>query len=124
MRIAEFPTTIAAAESAVAHGLSVVMGAPNIVRGGSQSGNVAASALLRRGLLHILSSDYVPSSPLQAVFQLVADGTLRLEEGAKLISTNPAKAVGLDDRGEIAAGKTSSVYVHTRCRARWHTLWG
>lgn len=109
VRIAEFPTTITAAESAVAHGLSVVMGAPNIVRGGSHSGNVAASALLQRGLLHILSSDYVPSSPLQAVFQLVADGTIRLEDGAKLISTNPAKAVGLDDRGEIAPGKRADL---------------
>ncbi len=56
----------------------IVMGAPNIVRGGSQSGNVAATELLGLGLLHVLSSDYVPSSPLQAVFQLAADGTVGL----------------------------------------------
>ncbi|MCA4132578.1 alpha-D-ribose 1-methylphosphonate 5-triphosphate diphosphatase [Arthrobacter sp. M4] len=105
VRIAEFPTTVVAAASAGAHGLSVIMGAPNIVRGGSQSGNVAASALLDRGLLHILSSDYVPSSPMQAVFQLVTDGTISIQNAVKLISTNPANAVGMTDRGEIVIGK-------------------
>jgi len=103
-RIAEFPTTVVAAKVAAAHGQQIVMGAPNIVRGGSQSGNVAATELLGLGLLHILSSDYVPSSPLQAVFQLAADGTLGLTDGAKLVSGNPARAVGIKDRGEIAAG--------------------
>ncbi|MGV9854133.1 alpha-D-ribose 1-methylphosphonate 5-triphosphate diphosphatase [Streptomyces sp. NPDC003442] len=119
VRIAEFPTTIMAAEAAVAHGLSVVMGAPNIVRGGSQSGNVAASALLERGLLHVFSSDYVPSSPMQAAFQLVADGTVRLEDAVKLISSNPATAIGLDDRGEITVGKRGDLV-----RVRTHALPG
>jgi alpha-D-ribose 1-methylphosphonate 5-triphosphate diphosphatase len=104
VRISEFPTTVPAASAADKHGQHIVMGAPNIVRGGSQSGNVAAAELLELGLLHILSSDYVPSSPLQAVFQLAADGALGLADGARLISGNPARAVGLDDRGEIAAG--------------------
>ena len=108
-RIAEFPTTVLAASAAAKHGQQIVMGAPNIVRGGSQSGNVAAAELLGLGLLHILSSDYVPSSPLQAVFQLAADGTLGLADGAKLISGNPARAVGLDDRGEIAVGKRADL---------------
>ena len=108
-RIAEFPTTVVAASLAAEHGQQIVMGAPNIVKGGSQSGNVAAAELLRRGLLHILSSDYVPSSPLQAVFQLSADGTLDLIAGAKLVSGNPARAVGLDDRGEIAVGKRADL---------------
>ena len=103
-RISEFPTTVASASAAGRHGQRVVMGAPNIVRGGSQSGNVAAAELLARGLLHILSSDYVPASPLQAVFQLAADGALALPAGVRLASTNPARAVGLTDRGEIAAG--------------------
>jgi alpha-D-ribose 1-methylphosphonate 5-triphosphate diphosphatase len=112
-RIAEFPTTVVAATLAAQHGQQIVMGAPNIVKGGSQSGNVAATELLRLGLLHILSSDYVPSSPLQAVFQLGADGVLDLTDGAKLISGNPARAVGLDDRGEIAVGKRADlVRVH------------
>jgi alpha-D-ribose 1-methylphosphonate 5-triphosphate diphosphatase len=107
--IAEFPTTVMAAKSAAEHGQQMVMGAPNIVRGGSQSGNVAAEELLGLGLLHILSSDYVPSSPLQAVFQLAADGALGLVDGVKLVSGNPARAVGLDDRGEIAIGKRADL---------------
>jgi alpha-D-ribose 1-methylphosphonate 5-triphosphate diphosphatase len=109
VRISEFPTTVLAASAADKHGQLIVMGAPNIVRGGSQSGNVAASDLLDRGLLHILSSDYVPSSPLQAVFQLAADGTMGLTDGARLVSGNPARAVGLNDRGEIAVGKRADL---------------
>jgi alpha-D-ribose 1-methylphosphonate 5-triphosphate diphosphatase len=116
-RIAEFPTTVPAATAAAGHGQQIVMGAPNIVRGGSQSGNVAATELLGLGLLHILSSDYVPSSPLQAVFQLDADGTLGLAGGARLISANPARAIGLDDRGEIAVGKRADLV-----RVRPHDL--
>jgi alpha-D-ribose 1-methylphosphonate 5-triphosphate diphosphatase len=102
VRICEFPTTVLAASAADKHGQHIVMGAPNLVRGGSQSGNVAATELLGLGLLHILSSDYVPSSPLQAVFQLAADGS-------RLISGNPARAVGLDDRGEITVGKRADL---------------
>ena len=117
VRISEFPTTVLAASAADKHGQHIVMGAPNIVRGGSQSGNVAAAELLGLGLLHILSSDYVPSSPLQAVFQLSADGTLGLADGAKLVSGNPARAVGLDDRGEIAVGKRADLV-----RVRPHDL--
>jgi alpha-D-ribose 1-methylphosphonate 5-triphosphate diphosphatase len=108
-RISEFPTTVSAATAANKNGQLIVMGAPNIVRGGSQSGNVAAAELLELGLLHILSSDYVPSSPLQAVFQLAADGAIGLADGARLISTNPARAAGLDDRGEIAVGKRADL---------------
>jgi len=104
VRIAEFPTTAVAARSAREHGQLTVMGAPNIVRGGSQSGNVAAAELLRLGLLDILSSDYVPSSPLQAVFHLVGGGAITLPEGSALVSANPAAAIGLDDRGSIRAG--------------------
>jgi alpha-D-ribose 1-methylphosphonate 5-triphosphate diphosphatase len=109
VRISEFPTTVLAATAADRHGQLIVMGAPNIVRDGSQSGNVAAAELLGLGLLHILSSDYVPSSPLQAVFQLAADGTIGLVDGMKLVSGNPARAVGLTDRGEIAIGKRADL---------------
>ncbi len=117
VRISEFPTTVLAASTADKHGQHIVMGAPNIVRGGSQSGNVAATDLLGLGLLHILSSDYVPSSPLQAVFQLAADGVIGLCDGAMLISGNPARAVGLDDRGQIAVGKRADLV-----RVRPHDL--
>jgi alpha-D-ribose 1-methylphosphonate 5-triphosphate diphosphatase len=109
VRISEFPTTVLAATAADKHGQLIVMGAPNIVRGGSQSGNVAAAELLSLGLLHILSSDYVPSSPLQAVFQLAADGSIGLVDGVKLVSGNPARAVGLADRGEIAVGQRADL---------------
>jgi alpha-D-ribose 1-methylphosphonate 5-triphosphate diphosphatase len=102
--ISEFPTTVAAARAAVAQGQQTVMGAPNLVRGGSQSGNVSAAEILGLGLLDILSSDYVPSSLLQAVFQLDAEGTLPIAAGTRLVSTNPARAAGLDDRGEITVG--------------------
>jgi alpha-D-ribose 1-methylphosphonate 5-triphosphate diphosphatase len=108
-RISEFPTTVLAAGAADKHGQQIVMGAPNIVCGGSQSGNVAAAELLDLGLLHILSSDYVPSSPLQAVFQLAVDGAAGLADGVRLISSNPARAVDLDDRGEIAVGKRADL---------------
>ena len=78
------------------------MGAPNIVRGGSHSGNVSAAALLGEGLLDVLSSDYVPFSLLQAAFGLVEAGTLDLPRAVHPVSTNPARAARLDDRGAIA----------------------
>ncbi|MFC4244246.1 alpha-D-ribose 1-methylphosphonate 5-triphosphate diphosphatase [Gryllotalpicola reticulitermitis] len=115
--ISEFPTTRVAAEEARKRGQLIVMGAPNIMRGGSQSGNVAAAELLAAGLLDILSSDYVPASPLQAVFLLDAEGTLPLVEGAKIVSSNPARAVGLTDRGAIEAGRRADLV-----RVRTHDL--
>lgn len=68
--IAEFPTTLAAAQASRQHGMHVLMGAPNIVRGGSHSGNVAAHLLANHGLLDILSSDYYPASLLDAAFRI------------------------------------------------------
>ena len=103
-RVAEFPTTVEAAAASRAAGLHVLMGAPNIVRGGSHSGNVAAMELLQRGFLDILSSDYVPFSMLQGVFHLAETGGASLPDAIKLVTLNPAKAVGLDDRGAIAEG--------------------
>ncbi|MEP0507826.1 MAG: amidohydrolase family protein, partial [Aurantimonas coralicida] len=85
-------------------GLHVLMGAPNIVRGGSHSGNVSAIELLRRGTLDILSSDYVPFSMLQAVFALAESGECDLPAAIRLVTANPAAAVGLADRGAIAEG--------------------
>lgn len=113
--ISEFPTTLEAAQAAREAGQLVVMGAPNIVRGGSHSGNVAAAELLSHGLLDILSSDYVPASPLQAIFAIFARGDLPLPAASALVSANPARAVGLDDRGVIEPGKRADVI---RVRAR------
>lgn len=107
--ISEFPTTLVAARAARAANQYVVMGAPNIVRGGSHSGNVAASELVTAGLLDILSSDYVPGSPLQAALILAERGDLTLPQVSALLSANPARAIGLADRGIIAPEKRADI---------------
>ncbi len=85
------------------------MGAPNVVRGGSHSGNVSAIDLAEDGLLDGLSSDYVPSSLLQAVFQLDSEIGVTLPDAVAMVSANVADVVGLDDRGEIATGKRADL---------------
>lgn len=102
--VCEFPTTELAARAARERGMATVMGGPNVVRGGSHSGNVAASHLARLGLLDILSSDYVPGSLLTAALQLVDEGHMTMPQAVATVSHNPARAVGLNDRGEIAIG--------------------
>ncbi|MEA3116926.1 MAG: alpha-D-ribose 1-methylphosphonate 5-triphosphate diphosphatase [Paraburkholderia sp.] len=102
--ISECPTTIAAASAARQHGLATVMGAPNVVRGGSHSGNVCALTLAKAGLLDILSSDYVPSSLMMASFELVRAAGWSLPQAVATVSSAPAKAVGFDDRGAIEVG--------------------
>lgn len=109
MAIAEFPTTIAAAELSHANGMQVLMGAPNVIRGGSHSGNVSALDLAERGLLDILSSDYVPGSLLQSAFRLAEEKHITLPQSVAKVSRNPAAAVGLTDRGEIAPGKRADL---------------
>lgn len=102
--MSEFPTTLAAARAARDRGLSTVMGGPNVMRGGSHSGNVAAADLARDGLLDILSSDYVPSSLLGAAMRLVADELLTLPQAVRTVTYAPARATGLHDRGAIESG--------------------
>jgi alpha-D-ribose 1-methylphosphonate 5-triphosphate diphosphatase len=99
--ISEFPTTMAAAQAASEQGLGIIMGAPNMVRGGSHSGNVSAAQLARADLLDVLSSDYVPASLLHAAFLLQREG-FSLPKAIATVSRNPALMVGLVDRGEIA----------------------
>lgn len=107
--VSEFPTTVVAARAAHERGLLTVMGGPNVVRGGSHSGNVAAADLARLGLLDILSSDYVPGSLLSAVVRLVDDGILDMPAAVATVTRNPARACGMDDRGEIAPGKRADL---------------
>jgi alpha-D-ribose 1-methylphosphonate 5-triphosphate diphosphatase len=102
--IAEFPTTVEAAEAARAAGMGIVMGAPNLVIGGSHSGNVAAAELIERGLLDAFSSDYVPASLLQAAFLLREGFGLPMPEAIAPVTRNPARLLGLTDRGRIAPG--------------------
>ncbi len=105
MSIAEFPTTVEAASTSHQLGLKVLMGAPNIVRGGSHSGNVAAAELAGQGVLDILSSDYYPSSLLQAAGILAHDAPdYDLPRAIASVSLAPAQAAGLADRGEIRLG--------------------
>jgi alpha-D-ribose 1-methylphosphonate 5-triphosphate diphosphatase len=108
--IAEFPTTVEAAAASREAGMATVMGAPNVVRGGSHSGNVAASTLAEQGILDILSSDYVPGSLLVAAFALRHVAAVGGLPGAiNLVARNPARATGLHDRGEIAVGKRADL---------------
>lgn len=102
--MSEFPTTLAAARRARELGLATVAGAPNVIRGGSHSGNVAALELAREGVLDMLSSDYVPSSLLQAAWTLQREAGFSAAEAVRVVSLNPARACGLHDRGQIAAG--------------------
>lgn len=108
--IAEFPTTLEAAAAAHDAGQAVLMGAPNVVRGKSHSGNISASDLVAAGLLDILSSDYVPFALLQAVFVLPQRlQEVSLPQALLTVTKNPAEAAGLVDRGEIAIGKRADL---------------
>jgi alpha-D-ribose 1-methylphosphonate 5-triphosphate diphosphatase len=112
--IAEFPTTFEAAEQLHSAGIKVLMGAPNLVRGGSHSGNVATADLAQRGVLDIMSSDYLPASLLLAALRLPdAVPAIDLAGAVRTVTKSPAEAVGLHDRGEIAVGKRADlVRVH------------
>lgn len=108
--IAEFPTTEEAARLSHEAGIRVLMGAPNLVRGGSHTGNVSAEELARGGRLDILSSDYVPSSLLWAAFDLTRRVlSIRLPEAVRMITKTPAEVAGLADRGEIAIGRRADL---------------
>ena len=102
--ISEFPTTVAAAQAARQLGIAIVMGGPNLVKGGSHSGNVSAAELAQLDLLDIFSSDYVPASLLQAAFLLRDTVGWSLPKAINTITRNPARAIGLTDRGELAPG--------------------
>jgi alpha-D-ribose 1-methylphosphonate 5-triphosphate diphosphatase len=105
MTIAEFPTTSAAAAASRAAGMAILMGAPNVVRGGSHSGNVSALDLAEAGLLDVLSSDYVPQSLLHGAFLLAETASgWDLPRAVRAVAAEPARRVGLDDRGRIAPG--------------------
>ncbi|WP_336233070.1 alpha-D-ribose 1-methylphosphonate 5-triphosphate diphosphatase [Thalassospira sp. CH_XMU1458] len=114
MTVAEFPTTLEAAKASHEGGLGVMMGGPNLVRGGSHSGNVAAGDLAKHGYLDIISSDYVPHSLLHGAMKLFDEFEgYDLPRAIRTVSLNPATQVGLDDRGEIAVGKRGDlIHVH------------
>jgi alpha-D-ribose 1-methylphosphonate 5-triphosphate diphosphatase len=108
--LAEFPTSLESAHASREAGMATIMGAPNVVRGGSHSGNVAAARLADAGILDVLSSDYVPASLLLGAFRLAdSEGIDGLPGAIRLVSLNPALATGLGDRGEIAVGKRADL---------------
>jgi alpha-D-ribose 1-methylphosphonate 5-triphosphate diphosphatase len=111
--ISEFPVTAEAARAARAHGMGIVAGAPNVVRGGSHSGNVRAADLLRDGLVDVLASDYVPGAMLNAAFLVHERLHIPLPAAVATVTQRPALMVGLADRGAIVPGlRADLVQVH------------
>ena len=109
IRISEFPVTMAAAEAAKAAGMDVIAGAPNVVRGGSHSGNIAAADLLRSGWVDVFASDYVPPALIEAAFRVAREGLATLPAAMAMITSRPAELAGLPDRGRLAAGQRADL---------------
>lgn len=107
--ISEFPVTMAAAEAARDAGVGVIAGAPNIVRGGSHSGNVAAADLVRARAADAFASDYVPASMVEAAWRATEEAGIALPEAVAMITDRPARMARLADRGRIAAGLRADV---------------
>ena len=107
--ISEFPVTHEAASEARRRGMRVIAGAPNIVRGGSHSGNVSAADLVRAGMVDALASDYVPSALIEAAFALPEQTGISLAQGVAMITEQPARMAGLTDRGRLASGWRADV---------------
>jgi alpha-D-ribose 1-methylphosphonate 5-triphosphate diphosphatase len=107
--ISEFPTTMLAARAARDKEMHIVAGSPNLVLGRSHSGNVAVADLARSALVDVLSSDYVPSSLLHGAFLLAMNLDFPLPEALKTVTLNPARLLGLNDRGSIAQGKRADL---------------
>ena len=115
IRISEFPVHLDAARAARTRGMEVIAGAPNIVRGGSHSGNVAVTELVRAGVVDALASDYVPASLIEAVFLAASLTGITLPAAVALVTDRPARMCGFPDRGRLAAGLRGDlvrVHVH------------
>jgi alpha-D-ribose 1-methylphosphonate 5-triphosphate diphosphatase len=110
-RIAEFPMNIATLGASAEAGDLIVLGAPNVVRGGSHNGAIGAEDAIRDGKCAVLASDYYYPAPVMAAIALDQKGSLCLESGWALISSGPAEACGLDDRGLIAVGQRADLVI-------------
>jgi alpha-D-ribose 1-methylphosphonate 5-triphosphate diphosphatase len=117
--IAEFPVTIEAARLSRERRMWIVMGGPNFVRGSSHSGNLSAREAAAVGLLDIIASDYVPLSMLRTAFQLIDDFGWTPQAALATVAKNPARSVGLTDRGEIAAGQRADLVRVRRAPCGW-----
>ncbi|UZE50469.1 alpha-D-ribose 1-methylphosphonate 5-triphosphate diphosphatase [Rhodopseudomonas sp. P2A-2r] len=107
--IAEFPINVETAKAAAAAGDFIVFGAPNVVRGGSHTGWTKASDMIAQGLCSVLASDYYYPAQLLAAFRLVTDGILPLRQAWALVSSAPAQAAGLTDRGTLQTGQRADI---------------
>ncbi len=116
--LAEFPETQEAAEAAHETGDAVIMGAPNVVRGGSHNGNLSALDLISMGLCHALASDYHYPSPRRAALMLAQSGLLDLAGAWALVSSGPAQVLGLTDRGALTPGKRADIVVLDKTTGR------
>ncbi|WP_227268692.1 alpha-D-ribose 1-methylphosphonate 5-triphosphate diphosphatase [Roseobacter weihaiensis] len=122
IRLAEFPTTLEAAKACRDAGIAIIMGAPNVIRGGSHSNNVSALELAEQGLLDIVSSDYVPAALLLSALKL-AELWDDLPRAMRCVSETPASAVGLKDRGQLSTGYRADI-VRVRRISDTHHLQG
>ncbi|WP_170364821.1 alpha-D-ribose 1-methylphosphonate 5-triphosphate diphosphatase [Ruegeria arenilitoris] len=111
VHIAEFPETLEAAEAAKAAGDHVILGSPNVVRGGSHKGNVSALDLIAMGLCDALASDYHYPSPRRAALMLMKSGLMDLASAWALVSSGPARVLGLGDRGSLHPGKRADLVI-------------
>jgi alpha-D-ribose 1-methylphosphonate 5-triphosphate diphosphatase len=113
IRISEFPVSMVAANAARAGGMQIIAGAPNIVRGGSHSGNIAAADLVRAGRVDAFASDYVPAALVEAAWLCVAQTGIGLSEAIGYITHKPARMSRLPDRGRLEPGLRADL-VHVR----------
>lgn len=116
--VAEFPLSVETAIAAREHDMDVVAGAPNVVRGGSSSGNVSAAELIEAGVCTVLASDYMPSSLLAAAFAIAEQGLLPLHQAVRLITSGPASMTRLDERGQLTIGALADLII-VDDRGRW-----
>jgi len=121
-RVAEFPTTVATAEAATAAGDDIVLGAPNVVRGGSHIGWIGAADMIRRGFCTILASDYYYPAPLLAAFRLVAEGIAPLPRAWAYVAEYPARAASLSDRGRLETGRRADMILVDASNLRHPTV--
>ncbi|MBM1814116.1 alpha-D-ribose 1-methylphosphonate 5-triphosphate diphosphatase [Pseudosulfitobacter pseudonitzschiae] len=111
VKVSEFPETLDAAEAASGAGDVVILGAPNLVRGGSHKGNVSALDVVSMGMADAVASDYHYPSPRRAALMLARSGVMDFAAAWSLVSAGPARALGLDDRGVLQAGKRADLVV-------------
>ncbi|WP_170347840.1 alpha-D-ribose 1-methylphosphonate 5-triphosphate diphosphatase [Ruegeria atlantica] len=110
-QITEFPETLEAAEAARAAGDYIILGSPNVVRGGSHKGNVSALDLITMGYCDALASDYHYPSPRRAALMVAKSGLVDFAGAWALVSSGPARVLGLQDRGKLAPGQRADLVI-------------